>query len=652
MSRMKSIFTLLVLAAIVCIVPQASATTVKVMIAGSSAMWQTMALGAYHSGVSIAVATNKTCHYTGTSNFNLTDIRPNTAVSGTPVIVDNGTTWIVWDYVPGTDSLGNPISCTAGNTTAVNVWAYIKVDSVVGNRCFFAAPSCEVGLASGTAFPAVGNKISKAPQNLWGDGSQDTLPPATVQALFLYPKYVSENVAATDIRPEDANFAACRVNSPLGSGGQTGSDGLDGLGFSQAGATQTAGDCFPYTTGAQGIINGVGAPIVSGYPGHASNDVANVASFALSGADPITGHTVQKYSVINVGAAPIVFVTARASSLATLTNATEQQLQQAFSGTNCNAAAFGLPPAGLNVFLREPLSGTYNTTEQTVMRYPTAYPLPVAGLSQETGVGANNPLAGLVCGDGAGLRWRAIGTGEEVKSVQNSTTAFPSSTSPNAFDGIGYTFFSYGNVGSIAGSANYGYVRVNGVDPIFASYLPIDPGEPGGGQLPLNTPCGVGVLAFPCNENQIWANGYSFPNLRNGTYRSWSILRLVPSTAAAGNAKALVTASNTYVVTTVPDYVPAPAVKSGTTVLDPGLFVFRSHYQQKDGSNPPTLIGSACNNITIGTVLEAGGDMGGMIINITGTIPVSATTETSTEKQCQLVQSGDVSGGLSPALRQ
>ena len=47
MSRMKLIFAMLVLAAFVGIVPLVqAATTVEVTIAGSSAMWQTLALGA------------------------------------------------------------------------------------------------------------------------------------------------------------------------------------------------------------------------------------------------------------------------------------------------------------------------------------------------------------------------------------------------------------------------------------------------------------------------------------------------------------------------------------------------------------------------------------------------------------------------------
>ncbi len=50
MSRMKSILAVLVLTAIVGIVPQVQAQTLKVVIAGSSAMWQTLALGAYSDG--------------------------------------------------------------------------------------------------------------------------------------------------------------------------------------------------------------------------------------------------------------------------------------------------------------------------------------------------------------------------------------------------------------------------------------------------------------------------------------------------------------------------------------------------------------------------------------------------------------------------
>jgi hypothetical protein len=300
-----------------------------------------------------------------------------------------------------------------------------------------------------------------------------------------------------------------------------------------------------------------------------------------------------------------------------------------FSGTNCDASAFGLPAGAINVFLREPLSGTMNTTEATVFRYPTVYPSPVAGLSQETGVGLNNPLKQLPCSAG-GKRTRGIGTGEVVKSVLNSGLNYGT-------DGISYTFFSYGNVASIANNPNYGYIALNGVDPIFAGYgAGVDPGQPAGpGVLPAaaNLPAGCGG-AFPCSEHLIWGNGFSFPNLRNGTYRAWSVLRLVSTGTAGTNANALVTASNKFVVNEVPDYVPFKPV-AGTTDL--GLKLLRSHYQQRDGNS--VKLGVA----PVNTGADKGGDMGGMII--------PTTIGVTTQKQIQMVQSSTPDGGLSPALR-
>ncbi len=113
------------------------------------------------------------------------------------------------------------------------------------------------------------------------------------------------------------------------------------------------------------------------------------------------------------------------------------------------------------------------------------------------------------------------------------------------------------NIASIANSASYGYIALNGVDPIFASYgagQTIDPGQPTGeGVLPAqaNLPA-ICTTGFPCSENVIWGNGFSFPNLRNGTYRSWSLLRVVSTGTPSTNAVALVKASQKYVVTNTP----------------------------------------------------------------------------------------------------
>src|SRR5262249_52864934 len=156
----------------------------------------------------------------------------------------------------------------------------------------------------------------------------------------------------------------------------------------------------------------------------------------------------------------------------------------------------------------------------------------------------------------------------------------------------------------------------------------IDPAEPNvAGELPgpVDLPAAC-AGAFPCNEKQMWGNGFSFPNLRNGTYRSWSLLRLIATGTANINAVALANASNQFVVGAVPEYVPAVAVIAGGTI-DPGLKLLRSHYQQKDGSNPPINIGAKPGTLPDGcNVPEKGGDMGGMII--------PTTIGVTTEKQC------------------
>jgi hypothetical protein len=458
----------------------------------------------------------------------------------------------------------------------------MKVDSVVGDRCYFAQPHCNINV---TSFPAAGNLINSA---VWGDGSSDSTPPSAVQALFTATSGTLINTAATDIRPEDGLFAMCRANSAQGGG----ADGIAGLGYN---ANNPSGAC-PTTND---LAHLQGGDILSGYPG--STGTAHVLDFNITGTDPFTGRAVPAYTTLSAGASPIVFVFQRTGALANLKSATDDQLQSVFGGTNCDASAFGLSAGVIEAYLREPLSGTMNTTEANVFRYPDA-----SGKSQETGVNHMNPLAALPCSSG-GNRYRAIGTGEEVKSVQNSNAN-------NGHDGIGYTFFSYGNVSSIANNSSYGYLTLNGVDPIFHKYgTTIDPGQPSGaGVLPAaaNLPSSC-PGDFPCPENKIWSGNLSFPNLRNGSYRAWSILRLVSNGPALSVARQLITSAQTYAVNSTPDFV--PAVKVGTT--DPGLGLLRSHYTQ-EGVAP----------VNVATTGDKGGDMGGCILTSTGIVATSDTT--------------------------
>jgi hypothetical protein len=563
MSRMKTMFAALILAVSVGLVPVAHAATVKVIISGSSAMWQSMALAAYNNNACVSGGTAPCFHYTSGSNFNLTDTRPTS--KGGSNVTDTGAIWIVWD------SAASP-----------NVWAYLKVDSVVGNRCYFAQPHCNINIST---FPAVGNLINS---KLWGDSSADSLPPADVQALFTAGTQV--NTAATDIRPEDALFAQCRANSTLGGG----TDGLAGLGY----GANASGVC---PTFASPLANLVGSAILSGFPG--STSTANNLAFNISGKDPFTNTNIPASTTTSVGASPIIFITNRTGALASVSNASDSQLQTVFSGTNCDASVFGAPAGVIEAYLREPISGTMNTTEYNVFRYPN-----FSGLSQEKNVSAMNPLAAKPCAAG-GNRYRAIGTGEEVKSVLNSNVN-------NGHDGIGYTFFSYGNVSSIANNASYGYLTLNGIDGIFHKYgTTIDPGQPAtAGELPgsANLPASC-AADFPCAENVIWSGNLSFPNLRNGSYRAWSLLRIVSNGTALAAAKLLVTGAQKYNVTTVPDFVPALAVTG--TPADPGLKLLRSHYTQ-EGVAP----------VNIATTGDKGGDEGGCIMHSSGTAATSDTT--------------------------
>lgn len=589
MSRIKTGFAVLVMAAMVTFVPSAYAAgpTVEVIAAGSSAMWQTLALAAWSCK---APATAPCFHYTNKSNFVVADIRPTLNGYTGSVNTDQNGFWLVWDSTPA--SKGGP-----------RVWADIKVDSVVGDRCYLANPRCYVNdNSSSTTFPSASNSITF----VWG---ADTTPPPTVQAMFegIGAQGTQVNAAATDIRPEDAGFVVCRVNSALGQA--TGSpvngfDGTDGLGYN---SSNPAGTCAPTQANGATLANLVGTPIASAISGAP----ANVLAFNQpGGTDPFTNNAIPTATTISVGAAPIVFFYGNAGGQLTgLSNVTTAQLQTVFSGGNCDAGALGLSNAGIQVYQREPESGTMNTTEATVFRFPVNAPAHPTGLvygtSQETNVGTANPLnptnAPCPSSDSNGGRWRVIGTSQMVSSVQNSDGA--GNTWGTKTDGIGYAFNGFGNFSALTNSSNtapYGYVSVDGVDPIFATHT--------NNYLPY--------CSYPCTEAAIWGSvGTSYPNVRNGTYGAWSVLRIVTASSGATltAVKDLVAASQDFVVSDVPDYVPAVAVAG-----DPGLLVWRSHYQQWDGTG--TTIGAAPSNGGFGTSgnttgADKGGDMGGCVLD-------------------------------------
>jgi len=541
MKQSKFLSAAVLTAAAIILAPAVHATTVEVLGAGSSAMWQTAAIGAYDQ-----LAGSGAQHYTIKGSGGICSTLANCAQLHDPrsasILPEGGNLWVVW------------------NAAQTEVWAYLSVDSVVGNRSYFATPRVQLQID-----PAV---MTNAGQNLivsalfGGTSDASAMPSAVYNAL----NNASVTAGFTDIRPEDAKFAQSRIVSALNT-------------------TTYAG--LGYGTGPTTLI---GTQVKSTW----SSAVANPIAFNIKGTDPFTGQPVKAYTTIDVGASPITFIVNRTNAnglgagvsggTPIFTNLPLASAQKIWNGTECDTNAFGAAGAPANtpitVLLREPMSGTMNTTEFSNFRLAS-----LPNNSQEVGINpanANNNPLNLACatvGGIAGTRMRGIGTGEIAKGSGSTGGVL------HITDSIGYLFFSYGNVSALAGSSSYGYLTLNGVDPIQASYT--------GGQLPVCTSsAGSGVCpATP---------GTSFPNLRNGKYRSWSIVRVVTDASGINltNTKLLVVAIQDNINTTVPDFVPFNAVGS-----DPGLKIYRSHFLQS-GVSP---------NNGLGGQKEAGGDMGGCI---------------------------------------
>jgi len=581
-SLQRTIGALALVACAAC-VPSASAQTLKVLTAGSSAQFGPFAVAAYalakSGGVTAFHYTVKSGTCTTGSTTCFASIADSRKVGTATIPNEPGNLWVVWS--------------TNG------IWAYLSVDSTVGVRAFQAAPRAKLTLAAAASLP-----LSTTSNYLfWNDSTHDT---ALTSAVYAALNGKAITAANTDIRPEDALFATNRALNTLGYGSI---------------ADPRSGHAGQYL---------IGYPIESKF----GTGVANPVSFAISGADPFSGTTVTPFVTIPVGAAPIIFLanTNSGAATATATNVTTANAASLFSGHgNCaGSLVTGVAAtAALNPILREPLSGTMNTVEYSVF-------VP-GGFSQETGVsnghvappnGNINPLQ-LPCG--TGHRYRAIGTGDEVKDVQTQANS------------IGYSFFSYESTGA---NATYRYITLNGIDPIAATY-------PTGGALPS---CGSGAGFLSCPK----AGGTSFPHLRNGTYPAWSIYRVVTDSAGLANAQVLATEAQTLVNSTIPDFVPFNPVcavtASGTN--DPGLAVYREHYvpstittipdtitlTPKDGPRNTTnvnctIVRASLPHLTLGgtdpagTNTEAGGDVGGGIegpFSATHLPTVPGPTQTST----------------------
>jgi hypothetical protein len=483
-------------------------------------------------------------HFNGSGGLNASCVWSGTAAatdkSAGTALADSGNSWVAW-------TTGTGGSCSSPSTDS-KVYSYLQTDSVVGNRCLFNGSNCTI------AYPTT----DPAPAGLiLATASEVALPTLIANKLNAF----AVNAAGTDIRPEDAKFATNRAltacNTPMVSGSQ-----YRGLGYTNGSTIKSTDKSF------------------------------NVINFSLP----------TSFSVTNVGATPILVVVNSNDSSAGLgqsgiTNFTNAILTRFLDGTDSfsdqllNGSASG---DKVTVYLREPLSGTYNVMEYNVPN--------TTGHKSSQDVGVNQPAAQVNCNGSVpksnpmnigtpsgGARIRAIGTGEELADVQANSSG----------NSLGYSFWSVANFAKLAPVTTAKYLQYNTgttlVDPLLKSGVSYSTFK---GRIPTT---GSTELA-----------DVNLSTTANGSYPIYSLIRLVNVGAVNTNVQALATSADKFVsfgtTTSRPDF-----------ITPSSLSVVRSHFTPPGVTTNPLANGdsklgamnSPCN------ATEAGGDVGGVIFTLT-----------------------------------
>lgn len=506
-----------------------SAQTVAINGLGSSNLFLQLGEAASASTTGSPAGLGATCVWSTSTNGKVVATDNSTNGGGA---TDTGKAFIAWTPVNG--------SCSTVNSSTM-IYSYLSTDSVVGDRCLFNGCTITNTGASGTASAGL----------ILGTANEVALAPGVASALNAAP---TTNVAGTDIRPEDAEFAIYRALTPCGTPVVAGSQYL-GLGYNN------------------------GDKIHSYY----STSTFNVINFSLPSA----------YIVTPIGVTPVVVVVNGDGSTngfgdPGLTNITTGVLANFLDGTfNQTQDALITPEVGasepVTTIIREPLSGTYNTMEYNV---PNSQPTKTSqdvGLHQLS-VAANcngtavkyNPMN---IPAGPGWRRRAIGTSEELSESIIRTQS------------LAYGFWSVANFKGYTNAAapNAKYLTVDGVDPILDSYN--------------SNATAPGVI--PTTSAQI-AN-VTLSNTKSGSYPIFSAIRLVNlGTTATAPVSSLAAAAQNFAPASVkPDFVPISQ-----------LAINRSHFIPPTGVGQPTFAsngsGRACGSV------ESGGDVGGLVVTKAG----------------------------------
>ena len=522
--------------------------------AGSSAQINTFAYGAV-KGLGLP-------NFWTTTGAQLQDTRFNPAATDTGL-----TAWVAWD-----------------NNALCDVYVYYSTDSGIGIKNFFAYAKqttpvareygAVYGLDPGTNWEGAAG--ANAVPGLTDTG----VPPTAIQSFLVSSPapttstqtpqpgcgqaglvaattlFCYFNAGMTDIRPEDALFATTRALSAYST-----TNGLAGLGYAQAGcgAASATHGCELHDAFSQGKL-------------------FNVLSFKLSGADPVTAATVPVYTTMATGADPVLVMVSNhdtgaqglgstSSGNYVFTNINRPTLASVFNGTSlCTGdmqpsaapTGAGAGPA-LNVIVREPLSGTYNTFEYGGIRTLTGsaatavkqstvaatawisnddagqeldvfgnlttgpatnyssdgtgacgYNKGVTGVTgaQACGDPLYNPGPSGVCESGTYYKARAIGTGEEVSAVRGAFNG-GAGVGLTVGDGIGYAFWGYQNFSGTANSTSCttsvasGDVSCASFNSHYLTVDGVDPlfNSPGGSYPPTLSATTIenptGAFAFP-----------------------------------------------------------------------------------------------------------------------------------------------------------
>jgi hypothetical protein len=528
---------------------------------GSSALFLELGQAA---ATYVSSYTSTTCIWSANltdGNIGANDIRT------TPPDNQIGKVWVVWDT--GTTPSGN---CGSPNS-GWNVYSYLSVDSVIGDRCYFASDSTGTGCVAvytptSSEADAAGNLLQLS--GAFGDSASSATCSGSVSPCII-PTTVSSFlngkrwfVAGTDVRPEDAKFASFRALQPCTATIYRAPFG--------GGLTSTTG--LGYEVGTT-LGPGTGLPIKSFY----STTTFSVIDFNIAGSDPITGASVPGYSVNTVGAQPIVVAVSPAggSGIGAATDINTFTLTLFYNGVLARATDLIGPTANaglLEVLVREPLSGTFNTFEWSVPNTNQFHTSQEFGnCNSGTGAPAANPL-NLQSANGEGsavaARRRVLGTSEMVSVLAGG------SSSDNR---MGYFFWSAANAGKFSSTTGK-YLTVNGVDPLQTSYT--------SGVLPTGSAL----------------SNVTFANLNAGDYPVWSALRLVTSATPPAGVTNLIAAAQTL-NSTQSDFIPLSK-----------LAVWHSHFALPQVNVGTAALGTTLSTSgdlcgTAGAYAEQGGDAGG-----------------------------------------